>query len=92
MDIWMPGGVGILIAQRFKAVGLGAVPVIFLTAAKKKDLWDLAQEVDPAGFFEKPYNAKEVLEAINLILALPLDAPPQVNWQPSAQRTAVSRA
>jgi len=39
MDVWMPGGVGILIAQRLKHIGLAGVPVIFLTASKKQDLW-----------------------------------------------------
>jgi DNA-binding response OmpR family regulator len=92
MDIWMPGGVGILIAQRLKRLGLADVPVIFLTAAKKNDLWDLAQEVDPAGFFEKPYDAKQILEAINLILAPPQGLPPRADLPQQAQRAALSQA
>jgi DNA-binding response OmpR family regulator len=68
MDVWMPGGLGVLIAQRLKHIGLGEVPVIFLTASKKRDLWEIAQEVGPAGFFEKPYDAKELLNSIGLAL------------------------
>src|SRR6266436_1200580 len=69
MDVWMPGGVGILIAQRLKHVGLADIPVIFLTASKKKDLWEIAQEVGPAGFFEKPYDPNELLNSIHLALS-----------------------
>jgi DNA-binding response OmpR family regulator len=69
MDVWMPGGVGILIAQRLKHIGLAGIPVIFLTASKKKDLWEIVEEVDPAGFFEKPYDPKELLNSIDLALS-----------------------
>jgi len=80
MDIWMPDGVGILVAQRLKHIGLSDVPVVFLTASKKNDVWELAREVDPAGFFEKPYHAKRLVDAINLILMPPLNLPPQSEW------------
>ena len=65
MDVWMPGGVGPLIAERLKTLGLAGVPVIFLTASKKKELWDIAKQVEPAGFFEKPYDPKKLLDAIS---------------------------
>src|SRR6185436_4668151 len=67
MDVWMPNGVGPLVAQRLKHIGLADVPVIFLTAGKRKDLWDIAQDVDPAGFFEKPYDPAELLQSIGNI-------------------------
>ena len=65
LDMWMPGNVGCLVAERLKHVGLGHVPVIFLTASKKTEVWPIAKEVDPAAFFEKPYNSKQLLEAIH---------------------------
>src|SRR5215475_7552901 len=68
MDVWMPNGVGPLIAQRLKHIGLAEVPVIFLTAGKRKDLWPIAEEVEPAGFFEKPYDPVELLTSIGNIL------------------------
>lgn len=68
MDVWMPGGVGFLVAERLKILGLADVPVIFLTAGKKEQLWSIAQEVEPAGFFEKPYEPKELLKFIARIL------------------------
>ena len=69
MDIWMPQGVGILTAQRLKHYGLASVPVIFVTAGTKELLWPIAEEVEPAGFFEKPFDSKQLLEAIALLLS-----------------------
>ena len=71
LDVWMPGGVGILTAQRLKHIGLAGMPVIFLTAGKKTELWEIAKEVGPAGFFEKPYDPKELLNSIDLALSSP---------------------
>ena len=87
MDIWMPGGVGILIAQRLKHVGLADVPVIFLTGSRKEDIWAVAEELEPAGFFEKPYEAKQLMESIDLILARACPIGPQVNSQPRLTAT-----
>ena len=63
-DIWMPGNIGCLVAERLKHVGLGHVPVIFLTASKKTDVWRMTEEVEPVAFFEKAYNSKQLLDAI----------------------------
>jgi CheY-like chemotaxis protein len=68
MDIWMPQGMGILTAQRVKHFGLENVPLIFLTASRKEELWAIAEEVKPAGFFEKPYDSKQLISAIGEIL------------------------
>ena len=64
MDLWMPDGVGFVIAERLKHFGLADVPVIFITASKKANLWELAQEAGAAGFFEKPYDPEKLLRAI----------------------------
>jgi two-component system, OmpR family, alkaline phosphatase synthesis response regulator PhoP len=69
MDIWMPHGMGILTAQRIKHFGLENVPLIFITASRKEELWAIAEEVRPAGFFEKPYDSKEVILTIGKILS-----------------------
>jgi DNA-binding response OmpR family regulator len=71
-DIWLPGAVGFMVAERLKNFGLGGVPVIFITASKKKELWKLAQEVGAAGFFEKPYDPEKLLRAIARCLEQPL--------------------
>ena len=64
IDMWMPGNIGSLVAERLKHVGLGHVPVIFLTASKKTDVWRMTEEVEPVAFFEKAYNSKQLLDAI----------------------------
>ena len=68
MDVWMPDAVGFLVAERLRALGFADVPVIFLTAGKKEQLWKIAQEVEPAAFFEKPYQAGPLLKCISKIL------------------------
>jgi len=68
MDVWMPDAVGILVAERLRSLGFADVPIIFLTAGKKEQLWKIAQEVEPAGFFEKPYEVEPLLRAISRIL------------------------
>jgi CheY-like chemotaxis protein len=68
-DIWMPGGVGFLVAERLKNFGLAGIPVIFITASSKKDLWRIAQDVGAADFFEKPYDPAKLLESIAHSLA-----------------------
>lgn len=68
LDLWMPGGVGLLLAQRLKNLGLGEMPVVLLTASRKKDVWHIAQDVDPAAFFEKPCDPKQLLNTISRLL------------------------
>ncbi len=68
MDIYMPQGIGILTAQRLKHYGLANVPIIFVTAGSRELLWPIAEEVQPAGFFEKPFNSKQLLETIGLLV------------------------
>ncbi|MDB6033463.1 MAG: czcR 2 [Verrucomicrobiales bacterium] len=64
MDVWLPRGTGFDVAKRLNMVGLANVPVIFITASRKKGLWTMAQESGAAGFFEKPYDPEALLEAI----------------------------
>jgi DNA-binding response OmpR family regulator len=79
MDVWMPNGVGPLVAQRLKHIGLGEVPVIFLTAGKRKELWAITEELEPAGFFEKPYEPEELLRSIGNILGGRENLPAEAN-------------
>jgi DNA-binding response OmpR family regulator len=68
MDIWMPVGLGFSVAQRLKSLGLGHVPVIFITASKVKGLRQTAVGLGAAAFFEKPYNPDELLFAVSQAL------------------------
>jgi len=68
LDIMMPVGMGFSVAERLKGLGLGEIPIIFITASKRAGLRKTAHELGAAGFFEKPYVAEELLAAVNLIL------------------------
>ena len=68
LDIMMPVGMGFSVAERLKDLGLGDIPIIFITASKRAGLRKTAQQLGPAGFFEKPYHAEQLLAAIQLIL------------------------
>ncbi len=68
MDIMMPVGMGFSVAERLKNLGMGDIPIIFITASKRAGLRKTAQQLGAAGFFEKPYDADELLSAIHLIL------------------------
>jgi two-component system cell cycle response regulator len=64
MDIWMPVGLGLSVAQRLQSLGLGHIPIIVMTASKLEGLQQAAEEVGAVAFFEKPYNADELLKTI----------------------------
>ena len=70
LDISMPGGDGIVLSNRLqnntKTIG---TPVIFLTASKKPGLREKAMESGAIAFFEKPYDAAELLACVDKALA-----------------------
>jgi len=69
LDISMPGGNGFMVAERLQNSTLTAgVPMMFLTASKQPGFKERAQELGAVGFFEKPYEAQELLDAIAKVL------------------------
>jgi two-component system response regulator MprA len=64
MDIWMPVGLGFSVAQRLQDLGLGGIPIIFITASKQKGLRKVARDLGAVGFFEKPYDPEQLLAVI----------------------------
>src|SRR5947207_1508493 len=63
-DIWMSEPIGFLNPERLSKLGLPPIPVIYITASKKKDLCEIAYQEGAAAFFEKPYDAEELLAAV----------------------------
>src|SRR5688572_4000255 len=63
-DIWMPRPIGFLNEQRLNQFGLAGVPVIYMTASKKKDLRRIAEEEGAFAFFEKPYDSQKLLATV----------------------------
>jgi CheY-like chemotaxis protein len=64
LDISLPAGTGFTVADRIQELLPTATPFIFLTASKQPGLREKAKDVGAAGFFEKPYDAEELLAAI----------------------------
>jgi DNA-binding response OmpR family regulator len=74
LDILMPGGNGFLVAERIQDLeAMLGIPCIFLTASKQPGLREQARRLGAAGFFEKPYDAGELLATIRKTLEAPTD-------------------
>ena len=69
LDISMPAGDGFSVAERIQKLIPTPTPIIFLTASKKPGFREKAKKLGAAEYFEKPYEAKELLGAIQQALA-----------------------
>lgn len=70
LDISVPGGNGFLVGERLQQLdAIAGVPLIFLTASRKPGLRERAEELGAVAFFEKPYDAAELLAKIEDTLA-----------------------
>lgn len=79
-DIWMALGAGFFLAYRLKQTMPG-VPFIFLTASKKAELRQMAEQLGAAAFLEKPYEPECLLAAVHSALQL---SRPAVHQNPIA--------
>lgn len=68
LDINLPAGDGFMVAERIYEQLPILIPIIFITASKDSELLQKAKDIGAAGYFEKPYDAKELLGAIEEIL------------------------
>jgi two-component system response regulator ArlR len=68
LDITIPAGNGFTVAEKIQELVVTATPIIFLTASKQPGLRALAEKVGASAFFEKPYDADALLEAIRCAL------------------------
>jgi CheY-like chemotaxis protein len=64
MDIFMPIGSGLEVAQELERAGLADIPIIFMTASKEKNLKEKAKTLGAVGFFEKPFDPEKLLASI----------------------------
>ncbi|MBC5824482.1 MAG: response regulator [Candidatus Eremiobacteraeota bacterium] len=65
LDISVPGGSGFSVAESLRAFPeTRSTPFIFLTASKLPQIRERALQAGAAGFIEKPYDAKDLLEAV----------------------------
>ena len=64
LDVQMPGINGIELRDRLLASGY-ELPVIFITAYENGDLRQVALEEGTVAFLKKPFDEKDLLEAID---------------------------
>jgi len=56
------------VAERVQTLLPKLTPIIFLTASKRSDFRQRAEQMGAVGYFEKPYQAEEVLFAVKTSL------------------------
>jgi DNA-binding response OmpR family regulator len=64
LDICLPVGNGFTVAEQIQTLVPTPIPIIFITASKQPSFRQRANELGAAGYFEKPYEAEELLAAI----------------------------
>ena len=69
MDICLPAGLGLSVAQRLKELRLDHIPIIFITASRRRGLQQAVRGLGAAAFFEKPYDPQQLMETIASIIA-----------------------
>lgn len=72
LDITMPGGNGLTLADRIKtSAKTQDIPIIFLTASKQPELREKAMAIGGAAFFEKPYDFDYLAAALRASIEHP---------------------
>jgi DNA-binding response OmpR family regulator len=91
-DIWMPIGTGLSLAQRLRELGVNDVPIIFMTAGREPNLRAGAAALGVDAFFEKPFDARELLATVAFLLARQRqEHPPCWFTSPRLSRSALMR-
>lgn len=68
LDISMPAGNGFLVAERIQMQVPRLTPIIFLTASKQRGFREKAEELGAVAYFEKPYKAQDLMQAVQGVL------------------------
>jgi DNA-binding response OmpR family regulator len=68
LDISLPAGDGFSVAERIQANVPNPVRIIFLTASKRLDFRERAEQLGAVGFFEKPYEPEALISAVQQAL------------------------
>jgi len=68
LDISMPAGNGLTLAEKIQKLIPQPPPIIFLTASKQPGLRLKAEQLGAAAFFEKPYEAEELVAAVHQVV------------------------
>ncbi len=68
LDVWMPVGIGLSVAERLAEHHLG-IPIVFLTGSKSSKVRTAARSVGAAAFIEKPYDPEVLIDTIENAIA-----------------------
>lgn len=69
LDISLPAGDGFIVAERIKNLtSAAATPIIFITASNKPGLRERALALGAVGFLNKPFDATQLANAIEVAL------------------------
>ena len=79
LDIGLPAGNGLVVAERIQILVPRLTPIIFLTASRQPGLREEAIALGAAGFLEKPYNSENLLTTIENALSLGRGDDPTTN-------------
>lgn len=69
LDIGLPAGSGLKVAERIQTLLPKLTPIIFLTASRQPGLREEALKLEPVDYLEKPYDADRLMVAIQRALA-----------------------
>lgn len=70
-DVYLPQMDGFHFVGELRKHGLDQVPFVFITASQRNGLWECAQELGAAGYFEKPYDPARFMATVSDILNQP---------------------
>ena len=72
LDINLPGGDGFMVAERLQSLmQTSSTPIIFITANKQEGLKERAMALGAVAFLEKPFDATQLADAIEMSLYAP---------------------
>ena len=70
LDINLPGGNGFVVAERLRSHhATMSAPIIFITASSQPEFADRASAVPRSAFLQKPFDATQLLDAIDACVA-----------------------
>ena len=67
-DLYLPEMNGFTFVGQLRQLGLEQVPFVVITASQRAGLWESAQELGAAGYFEKPYDPARLMAAVGNVL------------------------
>jgi DNA-binding response OmpR family regulator len=76
LDIGLPAGGGLMVAERIQNLVSPITPIIFLTASLQPGLRKKAMALGAVAFMEKPYNSEDLMIAIQSALNPGVEASP----------------